>query len=81
VGETALCKSLDDIEVALIDLQYAVADYYSSKCNYSDTPFGALDAKLSALRRSASSAQLAIDLLRAMAHVGLIDKLLLGAAS
>jgi hypothetical protein len=59
-----LRKSLvDNIEEALIQLQYAVADYYS--CSASDRPrrFSTLDAALCELRKGVSSTHLAINLL------------------
>jgi hypothetical protein len=64
-----MCKSMvDNVEEALIQLRYAVADYRS--CNDTECVgvFSALDAPLSELCKSASSAQHAIDLLRATPH-------------
>jgi hypothetical protein len=67
-------KSLfDSIEEALIQLQYAVADYYS--CSHGVEALRALDAPFNELCRGASSAHLAIEALRANPKAGLVDKL------
>jgi hypothetical protein len=70
-----MCKSLiDSIEVALIQLRYAAADYYS--CNEGECAgfFSTLDAPLSELCKGASSTQHAIDLLRATPQAPLVVK-------
>jgi len=60
-----MCKSLiDNIEVALIQLRYAVADYYSCGDGECAKVFNILDAPLCHLREGASSTQRAIDRLR-----------------
>ena len=55
-----LCKSLtDSIEEALIQLQYAVADYYSCSASV-PRAFNTLDAPLGELRKVVTSTQLAV---------------------
>jgi hypothetical protein len=70
-----MCKSLiDSIEESLIQLQYAVADYYSCGVSDSAEMFRSLEAPLRELCRDAVSTQRAIDLLRAKPRV-LVDKI------
>jgi hypothetical protein len=58
-----LGKSLvDSIEIALIQLQYALADYCCRSESDCAMDPGALDAPLRELRTRATSTQLAIDL-------------------
>jgi hypothetical protein len=59
---TALCKSIVDIELALIQLQYALADYYNRGQSDCDADHNALDAPFRELRNGARSTQIAIDL-------------------
>jgi hypothetical protein len=62
-----MCESLvDDIETALLQLRYAVCDYYSCSEAECAGVFRNLDAPLRELHKSVISTQLAIDLLRAM---------------
>jgi hypothetical protein len=58
----------DSIEEALIQLQYAVADYCS--CNDRVEAFSDLDAAIRELRNGANSTHLAIEVLRANASEG-----------
>ena len=57
--------SLRNIEEALIQLQYALIDYYSCAERDRDAEFSRLDASLCVLRKTAVSAQFEIDLLSA----------------
>jgi hypothetical protein len=60
----ALHKPLvDSVEIALIELQYALADYYSRSEIDAAADSGVLDETLRELRNNARSAQLAIDLI------------------
>jgi hypothetical protein len=74
--DNELRKSLvDGIEEALIQLQYALADYYIGSEGDSATDAATLAGSLRELRARANSTQLAIDLLRrAVIHAGSIDK-------
>jgi hypothetical protein len=66
VGVTALRKSLiDSIEIALIQLQYALADYYCRFESDVAVDSGALETPLRELRNRAISTQIAIDHARA----------------
>jgi len=59
-----VCTSpVSSIELALIQLQYALGDYYS--CGEQDRELDALDPSLRELRKIAFSAQRAIDFLDA----------------
>ncbi len=51
---------VENIEELLIQLQYALADYYTSVAREGELTFDSLDASLSELRKDASSVQLAI---------------------
>jgi hypothetical protein len=69
-----MCESLvDSIEQALIQLRYALADYYSCSDVDCARVSSILDEPLCYLREGASSIQFAIDRLRAMPPV-LIEK-------
>jgi hypothetical protein len=60
----ALCKSsINSIEEALIQLRYAMADYYSCREAECVGLFSALDAPLRELRKVVISTQTAINLL------------------
>jgi hypothetical protein len=65
LGVTVLRKSLvDSIEIALIQLQYALADYHcQSEVDCAVDP-AALEAPLRELRNRATSTQIAIHLAR-----------------
>jgi len=64
-GLTKLRKSLvDSIEIALIQLQYALVDYYYLHEGNSVMDPAALDTPLRELRMRAISTQIAIDLAR-----------------
>jgi hypothetical protein len=65
--------SLRSIEEALIQLQYALGDYYSRAEWDRDVGYRALDASLRALRKTAVSAQLEINLLGAKPKAAEID--------
>jgi hypothetical protein len=59
-GELALYKSLlDSIEEALIQLRYAMADYYSCSASY-PRAFTTLGAPLGEVRKVVTSTQLAV---------------------
>jgi hypothetical protein len=70
LGGAALRKNLlvDRIEIALIQLQYALADYYC--CSESDLAIdpAAIETALRELQRRAISTQLAIDIARDAAN-------------
>jgi hypothetical protein len=57
--------SLRSLEEALIQLQYALCDYYDCAEGDRDAGFSRLDASLRVLRKTAVSAQLEINLLGA----------------
>jgi hypothetical protein len=69
-----MCELLvDSIEQALIQLRYAMADYYSCRDPDCTRVFSILEAPLCHLREGASSTQFAIDRLRATWQTGLVD--------
>jgi hypothetical protein len=62
-------SSVDSIEVALIELQYALGDYYGCREQDDDVVFDTLDPSLRELRKIAFSVQ------RAIGHVNAKPKI------